>query len=165
MALLCHSHHRPEIFSIDISATYCSITNRTVPLVKVWNWSEQCPCRDAIEVGSMRQECSVVYLNVLLRRGVPGRRYALQLHRVAHQQLDQRRDLHLRHLVPSGNRFLDASYLRQGKKGISPWSASISSQHFFKITFFIVGIIKRSSSTVVIDGDGSTLAATHCRRD
>lgn len=107
-----------------------------------------------------------MYLNVLLRRGVPGRRYALQLHRVPHQQLDQRRDLHLRHLVPSGNRFLDASYLRQGKKERHfSWSASISNQHFFKITFFIVGIIKRSSSTVVIDGDGSTLAATHCRRE
>lgn len=59
MPLLCHSHHRPEIFSIDTSATCCSITNRTVPLVKVWNWSEQCPCRDAIQLAACARSAVV----------------------------------------------------------------------------------------------------------
>lgn len=62
-----------------------------------------------------------MYLNVPLRIGVADCRYALQLHRVPHQQLDQRRDLHLRHLVPSGDGFLDAGYLRTRKISVSPY--------------------------------------------
>ena len=54
-----------------------------------------------------------MYLDVLLRGGVPVGGYGLQLHGVPHQQLDQRGDLHLRHLAPAGDGLLDARHLEQ----------------------------------------------------
>jgi hypothetical protein len=56
------------------------------------------------------------HLNVLLGRRVPFSVYAVQLHSKPHQQLDQRRDLHLGDLAPTGDRLLDAPYLVQEKK-------------------------------------------------